>query len=152
MNSNIAKSDPWPKIVDLLSGCGACGSAGTRPVLTRESIIAAGSRRDRTMKSQSPALPITPFSWACATIKVLEVTESSASICWYDSTLCRYEDQRWRRLKTQRAGICAMSGAMIAMGDDVFHPVPRNIAANADAMILTLVLRRAAAQSVTGAE
>jgi hypothetical protein len=38
------------------------------------------------------------------------------------------------------------------VGDDVFHPVPRNIAANADAMILTLVLRGAAAQAVTGAE
>jgi hypothetical protein len=152
MNSNSAKRDPWPKIIDLLNGCNACGSAGTRPVLTRESITAAGSRPACAMKSRSPALSVTPFSWACATIKVLEVTESSATICWYDSTLCRYEDQRWRRLKTQRAGICAMSGAMIAVGDDVFHPVPRNIAANADAMILTLVLRRAAAQSVTGAE
>jgi hypothetical protein len=43
MNSNSAKRDPWPKIIDLLNGCNACGSAGTRPVLTRESTTATES-------------------------------------------------------------------------------------------------------------
>jgi hypothetical protein len=76
------------------------------------------------------------------TINVLELTESFATIGWYDPTRCRYEDQRWRRFKARRAGVCAMTGSLIATGADVFRPLAtRRNPANADAMILARALQ-----------
>jgi hypothetical protein len=84
----------------------------------------------------------------CVKINVLELTESTATITWYDPTRCRYEDQRWRRHRARRAGVCSMTGALIAPHADVFRPAgPRRLAANADAMILTRALQCAAADS-----
>ena len=132
MNAGNSKADPWPKILDSLKGCYACANAESQEAPATNRVGAATRVRSvGKWHANTPSWPI------CATINVLEVTETSATIAWYDPTRCRYEDQRWSRLKTHQAGVCAMTGTRIAAGDDVFHPVrTRSGPANADALIL----------------
>jgi nicotinamidase-related amidase len=60
----------------------------------------------------------------------------------WSTTRCRYEDQRWRRFKACRAGVCAMTGSLTAAGADAFRPVPaRRNPANAETMILARALQ-----------
>jgi hypothetical protein len=105
-------------------------------------LINAHARVVHATEPRSPVLRDTQDFQAYATIKVLELTETSATIGWYDPTRCRYDDQRWRRFKTLQAGVCAMTGTRIAPGADCFHPVlTRSGPANAGAMILALALQ-----------
>ncbi|CAB3807168.1 DUF3331 domain-containing protein [Pararobbsia alpina] len=152
MNSYSAKADPWPKILDLLFQYCACGNAASHPVPTT-TLIKAQAQVAHTRQSCKPAFGDTQDFWACVTINVLELTESYATIGWYDPTRCRYEDQRWRRFRTLRAGVCAMTGAPIVAGTDVFHPIAtRSGPANADTMILAHALQCVgAAESARGA-
>ena len=143
MNAGNTKADPWPKILDSLKGCYACGNAESRPAPSTNLVRAATRVRDvGKWYGDAPSWPI------CVTINVLELTERSATIAWYDPTRCRYEDQHWSRFKARHAGVCAMTGVPILPGADVFHrPRIRGGAANADAMILTRALLCAAADS-----
>lgn len=148
MNASTAKTDPWPKILALLNRSRACVTAQGHPVRNTKLISAQVSHEACTGKQYDPMSRGTSGSWACVTINVLELTESSATITWYDPTRCRYGDQHWCRLKARHAGVCAMTGAPIAPGADVFHPArARGAAANADAMILAHALQDAAASS-----
>jgi Domain of unknown function (DUF3331) len=145
MNTCRAKADPWPKILDLLGQSCARGDVESHPVPTT-TLISAHARVAHTRTPCSPAIRDMQGFQACVTINVLELTESSAIIGWYDPTRCRYEDQRWRRFKTLHAGICAMTGTRIVAGADVFHPVrTRSGPANVDAMILADALQCAGA-------
>jgi hypothetical protein len=143
------KTDPWPKILDLLNQCRACVTAASPPPRNAKRVKAQAYCSARTGKQQydrSDQNSSGPPS--CVKINVLELTESAATITWYDPTRCRYVDQRWRRRRAGRAGVCSMTGVLIARGADVFHPAdPRRLAANADAMILTRALQCAAASS-----
>ena len=137
MNAGNSKADPWPKILDSLKGCYTCANAESQEAPATNRVRAA--TRERSVGKWYANTPSWPI---CATINVLEVTETSATIAWYDPTRCRYEDQRWLRLKTHQAGVCAMTGTRIAAGDDVFHPVrTRSGPANADALILARALQ-----------
>jgi len=148
MNPGSAKADPWPKIIDLLNRCCACGNAESHPLPTTKMISPQASREAHIRKRYGPASLDTPGFQACVTINVRELTESSATIGWYDPTRCRYEDQHWSRFKARHAGVCAMTGIPIAPGADVFRPAhTRGGAANADAMILMRALQCAAADS-----
>lgn len=77
----------------------------------------------------------------CA-IRVLERKgQRSATVAWSDATSCCYGEQLWRRCIAKKAGVCALSGQVIATGDVVFRPrlakpAPRNI----EAMILATVM------------
>jgi uncharacterized protein DUF3331 len=122
MNFGSVKSDPWPKILDLLKRTGKTYEPGSQiPLGFREGV----------------------------TIKVLELDERSAIVAWYDPTRCRYDEQRWIRIKARDAGVCAITGAQIAIGADVFRPARtrRRIAANAGEMILTPALQCAIANT-----
>jgi hypothetical protein len=148
MNLGSAKADPWPKILDLLNRCSARGNAESHASPTTKMISAQGSQGAHTGRRYGPASLDTPGFQACVTINVRELTESSATIGWYDPTCCRYEDQHWCRFKARHGGVCAMTGAQIAVGADVFHPARiRGVAANADAMILTHALQCAAPEA-----
>jgi hypothetical protein len=141
MNVGNTKGDPWPRILELLGQCCPRGDAAGYPV-PAATLTIAHARVACAGKPYSRGVPDTQGLWACVTINVLELTESSATIGWYDPTRCRYEDQRWRRFKARRAGVCAMTGSLIAAGADVFRPVPaRRNPANADAMILARALQ-----------
>jgi len=148
------KADPWSKILDMLDRCCARENPDSDPVPRTKLISTQASQGAWARTRCGPAFQDTQGFRACVTINVLEVTESSATIGWYDPTRCRYEDQRWYRFKTHRAGVCAMTGALITAGTDVFHPgrAPK-VPANADAMILASALQcAAAADSASGAE
>jgi Domain of unknown function (DUF3331) len=149
-NPISANTDPWSKILDLLNRCCARGNKESHPSPTTKMISAQASRKAPARERHNQASRDTQGFRACVTINVLELTDSSATIGWYDSTRCRYEDQHWRRFKALHAGVCAMTGAPIAVGADVFHPAgrTRGIAANADAMILTRALQCAAADLI----
>jgi hypothetical protein len=140
MNRRSTKADPWPKILDLLGQRCAREYAESHPLPTTTSV--ARTEVDRTRMPCNPAFLDMQGFRTCVRINVLELTESFATIGWYDPTRCRYGDQRWGRFKTLHAGVCAISGARIAAGTDVFRPVPtRSGAANADAMILARALQ-----------
>jgi hypothetical protein len=71
-------------------------------------------------------------------IEVIEhSTPACAVISWRDSTSCCYGYQVWRQATSRRAGVCALSGAEIRRGDEIFQPYVRYVLpANAAAMIL----------------
>jgi Domain of unknown function (DUF3331) len=150
MNAGNTKTDPWPKILELLGQCCPRGNAASRSVPTTN-LIRELAREACAGKPYRAAFSGTKGFEACVTINVLELTESSATIGWYDPTRCRYEDQRWRRFKARRAGVCAMTGSLIEAGADIFRPVsPRGALANADAMILARALQRLGAADSDG--
>jgi Domain of unknown function (DUF3331) len=154
MNPIDVKADPWPKLLELLDRCCTRENAESNPAPRTKLIRTQASPGAWSTTRCGPAFCDTEGFRTCVTINVLEVTESSATLGWYDPTRCRYEDQRWNRFKTHRAGVCAMTGALITAGTDVFHPARApKVPANADAMILACALRcAAAADSAGGAE
>jgi hypothetical protein len=108
-NPYSSNADPWRKILDLLFQCCERGNEASVPVPTT-TLIKARASVAHARQSRKPAYLDTQDFWACVTINVLELTESYATIGWHDPTRCRYEDQRWRRFRTLRAGVCAMTG------------------------------------------
>jgi hypothetical protein len=142
MNPSIAQVDPWPKILDLLHQCCPPEHAEGHLKSATKPLSAGVSRHPHAKKQRVPALRKPQGFSACVTIHVRELTESSATIGWYDPTCCRYEDQRWCRFKALRAGVCAMTGALIAAGADAFHPARgRRVPTNVGAMILAHALQ-----------
>ncbi|MFT0174038.1 DUF3331 domain-containing protein [Paraburkholderia mimosarum] len=74
-------------------------------------------------------------------MKIVEWSEKSLTIVWHDPTACSYDDQRWRRTRSTRVGVCAVSGLVIHQGQDVFKPCrSKPSPANAEAMILANAL------------
>ncbi|WP_087660293.1 DUF3331 domain-containing protein [Caballeronia terrestris] len=77
----------------------------------------------------------------CLRIRVIEHTDSRATVSWHDPTSCHYDDQHWRRARARHAGVCALSGATVSRGEDIFQPSRRRPPpANAGAMILASAL------------
>ena len=78
----------------------------------------------------------------CVRIRIAELSAGTATLSWHDSTACHYEDQKWRRGKARRAGICSLSGQSVMRGADVFRPSRRGVRGpvNSDAMILASAL------------
>jgi hypothetical protein len=77
-----------------------------------------------------------------ASVRVLEhSTPLRAFISWRDSTSCCYGYQLWRQTTSRRAGVCALSGAVIHRGDEIFQPFTRDVRpGNATAMILAVYI------------
>jgi Domain of unknown function (DUF3331) len=95
-------------------------------------------RTDRT-SSRRCFEHIQPSS--CVKISILERFDRVAVIWWCDPTACNYSDQTWRRMLARRSGTCALTGAQISSGDDVFMPATRKAKPiNYGAMILTSAL------------
>lgn len=63
---------------------------------------------------------------SCVRINILERLERVAVISWSDPTTSNYTDQPWRRMFARRNGTCALTGARISFGDDVFMPATRS--------------------------
>jgi hypothetical protein len=76
-----------------------------------------------------------------ARITVIERVGRSVKIAWHDPTACRYGDQCWHRATARRSGVCAITGAPITRGMDIFRPSCAGPApVNAYAMILASAL------------
>ncbi|TCG04444.1 hypothetical protein BZM27_40840 [Paraburkholderia steynii] len=76
-------------------------------------------------------------------------SSTTAILSWSDPTSCRYAYQCWRVSRAESTGICVLSGAAIAKGDEVYKPrLSGTRPRNANAMILRRMLDRPV--SVTG--
>jgi hypothetical protein len=127
--------DPWRQILIKLGE--ACVSAAAEKA-ARAVNASPKTRRGLSFMATSRARCAKYASFStCVTIKVLERSERVAMITWHDPTSCHYAEQRWHRATSLRSGTCALTGALIARGDDIFRPSRSNRQMNADAMILT---------------
>jgi Domain of unknown function (DUF3331) len=131
MRLTRTNGDPWKHILYVLQQ--DCPSSGRHERKeTRE------SPRGRSARTAPPYFPTS------VTINVLDRTERTATLAWHDPTSCHYDDQRWHRVAARSNGVCAMTGALITRGTDVFRPSRRktNLApSNAHAMILASALQ-----------
>jgi hypothetical protein len=129
--------------VDRWSGILAHLEASSSP---QQSLL---SSREKGASEEPPAYPSRnrlPLGragdqlYSSLTVRILEArSESTITISWHDPTACHYGDQTWRRGRAKHAGRCAISGAVIAAGADVFLPPTRRpYAANAGTMILAV--------------
>jgi hypothetical protein len=111
----------------------------TPAVVGRSYAAGAGPRSDHARKQTETrsVLPLSPY----AKIYVLDRTERAATITWHDPTACHYDDQRWYRCTASHKGVCAITGALIVRGADIFRPArARSMPVNSDAMILASAL------------
>jgi hypothetical protein len=106
------------------------------------SLVRSSSRSpEETLSAPVTTPKVTPDSEYMnlrhAQVDVLErATTSTAIISWNDPTRCSYRFQLWRRSESTRAGVCALSGVLINVGDSVYRPSMRPPPLNASAMIL----------------
>ncbi|WP_109477857.1 DUF3331 domain-containing protein [Paraburkholderia sp. C35] len=72
-----------------------------------------------------------------AQVTILErPTRETALVRWSSSVGCHYSEQVWRKGFARRAGVCALTGMLIATGDPVFRPLRASqLCSNAGAMI-----------------
>jgi hypothetical protein len=131
MQLTRTNGDPWKHILYVLQqDCSS--SRGDERKANRE------SPRGRPGGTAAPYFP------TCVKISVLDRTDRTATLAWHDPTSCHYDDQRWHRAAAQCNGVCAMTGALITRGTDIFRPSRRktNLApCNAHAMILASALQ-----------
>ena len=123
--------DPWTRTIDLLSL-----SAGARVVI-QEQVDCA---RHRTI-AETIAVKSKPF------VRVIDrPSPLTVTLDWRDATKCCYREQLWVAARARVSGRCAMSGAPIFPGDEIFRPRPaRPTPRNVNAMILAAAIEPYAA-------
>ncbi len=141
MKLTRTSGDPWKHILYHLQQ--DCSSSSRERRENRESSRGQHTSQ-RAHEARRPARTAQPYFPTCVTISVLDRTDRTATLAWHDPTSCHYDDQRWHRAAAQCNGVCAMTGALITRGTDVFRPSRRktNLApCNAHAMILASALQ-----------
>jgi hypothetical protein len=118
MLSDAKLVDPWSRTITLLSM-----PADTEP------LIEADFEQPRRKTSADD-----PAECSLSVSVVDRPTAFTVTLDWRDATRCCYRDQLWVAARARVSGRCAMSGAAIAPGDEIFRPrparpVPRNVAA-----------------------
>ncbi|RFU49657.1 DUF3331 domain-containing protein [Paraburkholderia sp. DHOC27] len=114
--------DPWTRTIDLLSL-----PAGVRPVIDE----AVDWARHRTLTEKCSS------RWGPFVRVVDRPSALTVTLDWRDSTKCCYREQLWVAGRARVSGRCAMSGAPILPGDDIFRPRPaRPAPRNVSAMVL----------------
>ena len=76
-------------------------------------------------------------------VQVLERSAQLLIVRWVEPGRAHFGEQHWKPGRARQAGVCVLSGARIACGDDVFRPSGRPTPPNARAMILAVALDRA---------
>jgi hypothetical protein len=114
--------DPWTRTIDLLSL-----SRGSQLVI-EESLDCAR----RLTIAEKITTKWGPF------VRVIDRPSAlTLTLDWRDSTRCCYREQLWVSARARVSGKCAMSGAAIVPGDEIFRPRPaRPTPRNVNAMIL----------------
>jgi len=126
MLPNTSVVDPWIRAISLL-----CLPDGSESV-DRKSIHHATCN----YYAESKVSECRPY------VRVIErPTPQTVTLDWRDSTNCCYREQLWVAARSRVSARCAMSGAPISPGDDIFRPRPtRPAPRNVGAMILASVL------------
>ncbi|WP_175686710.1 DUF3331 domain-containing protein [Burkholderia anthina] len=75
-----------------------------------------------------------------ARVQVLERSAQLLVVRWVEPGRAHFGEQRWKPGRARHAGVCALTGARIACGDDVFRPSGRPMPPNSRAMILAIAL------------
>ncbi|MDE1182145.1 DUF3331 domain-containing protein [Paraburkholderia sp.] len=120
MLTNINTTDPWMQTVGWLSS--PPDECAARP--------------------QPSRLPVLGERFNVAVNVIDRPSATTATLSWRDPTRCSYGDQVWHTARARVAGVCAMSGRAIRVGDAVFRPrASRPAPLNAGAMVLAVVLR-----------
>jgi len=57
-----------------------------------------------------------------ADLWILERSPRELSLRWVQSGRCHYGEHRWVLVNARRAGICAVSGERIKVGDRIYRP------------------------------
>jgi hypothetical protein len=139
MDPVIESLDAWRGILDQLQGVTRDPPDERRRAGNIDSRARASGNRTRTLGS--PANVKMDYAGKTAAVRIVESSEKSLTIVWHDPTACSYDDQRWRRSRSSRAGVCALTGAAICRGQDIFKPSSgKPPPANAEAMILASAL------------
>jgi hypothetical protein len=123
--------DPWIQTIELLSVlCRVAAPGMNRP------LAPTGEQRSK-IRRYPPSTENRHVS-----VELIERIDAwTATISWRDATRCCYVDQVWRASRSRVKGVCAMSGRVIHLNDDVFRPSRgRAIPLNGRAMILTVML------------
>jgi hypothetical protein len=125
--------DPWTRTINLLSL-----PAGSRFAI-EESFDPSTMRRAPPEVSASKCEPF---------VRVVDRTGPlTVTLDWRDPTKCCYREQLWVAARARVSGRCAMSGAPISPGDEIFRPRPaRPAPRNVNAMILASVVEACAAK------
>jgi hypothetical protein len=122
MLTNTNFVDPWIRTIGLLSIPEASEIVDVEPVLP------AKCRR----RVEANVSDWRPF------VRIIDRPSAhSLTIDWRDPTRCCYREQLWVAAHARVSGRCAMSGKLIAPGDEIFRPRPtRPAPKNVGAMIL----------------
>jgi hypothetical protein len=118
--------DPWIQAISLLSLSGNLGGTDQESV----------QRAICKYHSESNVSVCRPF------VRVIErQTAQTVTLDWRDPTNCCYREQLWVAARSRVSARCAMSGAPILPGDEIFRPRPtRPAPRNVGAMILASVV------------
>ncbi|QGZ63075.1 DUF3331 domain-containing protein [Paraburkholderia acidisoli] len=122
MLANPSLVDPWIQTLSLLS----------MPE-------AARPRKSESFECAKPRAFAESSTPKCEPIvRIIDrPTSSTVTLDWRDSTRCCYREQLWVAARARVAGRCALSGAAIAPGDEIFRPRPtRPAPRNVNAMVL----------------
>ncbi|CAG4890122.1 DUF3331 domain-containing protein [Paraburkholderia saeva] len=127
MHTKSYTQDPWSQTLSLLARLSSdSASALPKP----------DYRRDR--KQRRALVGVLALPGAGARIRIVERPDPvTATIAWYDPTVCHYGDQTWRASVARSSGVCAVSGLAIRRGDAIYRPGSgRPSPRNCNAMIL----------------
>jgi hypothetical protein len=115
--------DPWTRTINLLS------LPAESPCTIEESIDQPPRRRLATESNASTWEP-------CVTV-IDRPSALTVVLDWRDPTKCCYREQLWVSARARVSGRCAMSGAAIEPGDEIYRPRPaRPAPRNVSAMVL----------------
>ncbi|WP_244106716.1 DUF3331 domain-containing protein [Burkholderia anthina] len=73
-------------------------------------------------------------------VQVLERSAQLLVVRWVEPGRAHFGEQHWKPGRARQAGVCALTGARIVCGDDVFRPSGRPMPPNSGAMILAIAL------------
>jgi hypothetical protein len=139
MDSVIGNLDAWRIILDELRAVTGGFSSNFQGVGGPD--IKGRARRCHGPGVGSSETKLESHAVRSANVRIVEWSERSLTIVWHDPTACSYVDQRWMRSKSSGSGVCALSGAVICRGEDIFKPSrSKPTPANAGAMILVSAL------------
>jgi hypothetical protein len=135
MHTKSHTQDPWSQTLSLLAMLSSA-SAGT--------LAKPDYRRDRKQRRALVGVLVRPG--AGARIRIVERPNAdTATIAWYDPTVCHYGDQTWRASVARSSGVCALSGLAVRRGDAIYRPGSgRPSPRNCNAMILARCVEESA--------
>jgi hypothetical protein len=124
--------DPWTRTINLLS-------LPDGPLCPVEEPIERPPKRRTSADSNAS-------TWEPCVTAVDRPSSTTVVLDWRDPTKCCYREQLWIAARARVAGRCAMSGAAITPGDEIFRPRPaRPVPRNVSAMILASAVDACAA-------